>query len=216
MWGSNNMDEPENICTWKPESECKDCDIAGKLKCRFNISDQLHFGALFLTFAIPAIIGVILGGYGWFLLGWLLFAIVNFMFWEMYVLCRHCPFYAGRGTVLRCLANSGFPKVFKYVPGPMSRAERIQLIIIFIILLGYPFPFLVISGEYIMLGLAAWGVLIFLWTLHKYTCSKCINFSCPFNAVQEDEIKSYLEKNPVIYKAWRKNGFFNNNRINNR
>jgi hypothetical protein len=197
------MENQYNICTWKPESECMSCEIEGKLKCRFNISDQLHFGGIFLTFAIPAIIGVILGGYGWFLFGWLLFAVLNFTFWEMYVLCRHCPFYARKGFILQCLANSGTPKFYKYAPGPMSMWESVQLIIIFIILIGYPFPFLILGGQYIMTGLAAWGAIMFYWTLHKYTCTKCVNFSCPLNAVPKQIVDAYINKNTVISEAWQ-------------
>jgi hypothetical protein len=204
------MENPHNICTWKPESDCTDCAISGRLKCRFNMGDQLHFAGIFLTLAIPAVIGVIMGGYGWFLFGWLLFAVLNFIFWEMYVLCRHCPFYAREGAMLRCLANSGTPKFYKYSPGPMSRAEKVQLVIIFIILIGYPFPFLILGGQYIMAGLAAWGAIMFLWTLHKYTCSKCVNFSCPFNAVPKQVVNIYLEQNPVIYEAWKKQGYKEN------
>jgi hypothetical protein len=97
-------------------------------------------------------------------------------------------------------------KVYKYKPGPMSRAEKIQLIIIFIILMGYPFPFLFLGGQYILAGIAAWGAIIFFWTLRKYTCSKCLNFSCPLNCVPVEIMNAYIDKNPVIREAWKRKG----------
>ena len=198
---------PYSICTWQPVSECKNCTIAGNLKCRFNWGDQLHFVGIFLTFAIPAIIGVLLGGYGWYLLGWLLFAIVNFTFWEARVLCSHCPFYAEKASTLHCLANSGTPKVYQYHPEPMSKLEKVQLIVIFVILIGYPFPFLILGGQFILAVLAAWGAIMFFWTLYHTTCSKCVNFSCPLNRVPKPIVDTYLEKNSVMREAWERTGY---------
>ena len=43
-----------------------------------------------------------------------------FGFIETRVLCSHCPHYAEEGASLRCWANYGSPKLFKYRPGPMS------------------------------------------------------------------------------------------------
>ncbi len=66
MTSPNN---PYDICTWRPEAECADCALTGHLKCRFNRRDLLHFVGMFGVFAIPAVLGVIQGGYGWYLLG---------------------------------------------------------------------------------------------------------------------------------------------------
>jgi len=200
-------EKSHTLCTWRPASECQNCATASSLKCRFNWGDQLHFIGMFLTVAIPAIIGMLLGGFGWYLLGWLAFAIINFTFWEGRVLCSHCPYWAEDGVTLHCLANTYTPKVYKYHPEPMSRAEKIQIIIIFIILVGYPFPFLILSGQFIFAGLTAWGILMFFWTLQKYTCPKCINFSCPLNKVPKAVVDEYLEKNPVMKKAWERSGY---------
>jgi hypothetical protein len=89
----------------------------------------------------------------------------------------------------------------------MRRAEKTQIIIIFIILVGYPFPFLILGGQFIFAGLAAWGILMFFWTLQKYTCSRCVNFSCPLNRVPKAVVDKYLEKNPVMKEAWERSGY---------
>jgi len=136
---------------------CEGCPIAGRLKCRFNRGDLLHFIGLFAGFALPAIIGVIRGGYGWYLLGWAAFCLVFFEFWEIRILCSHCPYYAEKGLTLHCIAcshcpyyaekgltlhciaNYGSLKVWRYHPEPISKAETVQLVIGFILLCGYPF-----------------------------------------------------------------------------
>ena len=197
---------PYNICTWRPLSECKDCTLANRLKCRFKRGDLFHFAGLFLTFAIPAFIGMILGSYGWFILGWVGFMLLFFNFWEIRILCSHCPYYAEKGLTLHCIANYGSLKIWKYHPEPINGSEKVQLILGFIILIGYPFPFLILGSQYILAFLALWGGIIFFWTLQKYTCSKCVNFSCPLNRVSKEAVDEYLKRNPVMRKAWEEKG----------
>ncbi len=198
---------PYDICTWRPASECADCSLRGRLKCRFRVGDLLHFVGMFGGFALPAVIGVILGGYGWWLLGWLAFCLFFFEVWEIRILCSHCPYYAEAGHSLHCIANYSSLKLWKYHPEPMSRAEKIQLWIGFTVLVGYPFPFLLLGGQFAMALVAFWGGVLFFWTLQKYTCSECVNFSCPLNRVPKGVADEYLRRNPVMRRAWEARGW---------
>jgi hypothetical protein len=198
---------PYDLCSWRPISECKNCAIAGRLKCRYNSGDLLHFAGQFLSFLLPALVGMIWGGYGWYLLGWLGLMIVFFGFWEIRILCSHCPYYAEKGVTLHCIANYGCPKFWKYHPEPISNSERIQLLIGFIIVFGYPLPFLILGGQIIFCVLTTWGLIMFFWTLQKYTCSKCVNFSCLLNRVPKEVVDEYLKRNPVMKKAWEESGW---------
>ena len=198
---------PYHLCSWQPISECKNCSIAGRLKCRYSSGDLLHFLGLFLSFLLPALIGMILSGYGWYLLGWVGLAIIFFGFWEIRILCSHCPYYAEKGATLHCIANYGCPKFWKYHPEPISNSEKIQLVIGFIIICGYPFPFLILGEQFILALLAGWTVIMFFWILRKYTCSKCVNFSCFLNTVPKEVVDEYLKRNPVMRKAWEENGW---------
>jgi hypothetical protein len=198
---------PYDLCTWQSISECKNCSIAGRLKCRFNPGDLLHFLVLFLSFLFPALIGMMLSGYWLYILGWMGLAIIFFGFWEIRILCSHCPYYAEKGITLHCIANYGCPKFWKYHPEPISNSEKIQLVIGFIIIGGYPFPFLILSEQFILLLLTAWGLIMFFWTLQKYTCSKCVNFSCLLNRVPKEVVDEYLKRNPVMRKAWEEKGW---------
>ena len=193
---------PYDICTWRPASACADCSLAGKLKCRFDWGDLGHFMATFAGFAIPAVIGVVRGGYGWYLLGWAAFLMVFFQLWEIRILCSHCPYYAEKGRTLHCIANYGSFKAWKYHPEPISKAETVQLVVGFTILGGYPFPFMLLGGQFAWALVAAWGLFLFFWTLRKYTCSQCVNFSCFMNTVPQEVVDVYLERNPTMKKAW--------------
>jgi len=198
---------PHNICTWRPESACVDCSLGGQLKCRFRAGDLLHFLGMFGGFVFPAVIGVILGGYGWWLLGWLAFALFFFELWEIRILCSYCPYYAEKGHTLHCIANYGSLKVWKYRPEPMSQSEKTQLWIGFAILGGYPFPFLLLGGQFVFAFLAFWGLALFFWTLNKYTCPKCVNFSCPLNRAPKAVVDEFLCRNPVMREAWEASGW---------
>jgi hypothetical protein len=201
------MNNPYDICTWRPISECQDCTIGSRLKCRYSTGDLLHFLGLFLSFLFPALFGVIQSGYGRYLWGWAGFALIFFGFWEIRILCSHCPYYAEKGSTLHCIANYGCPKFWRYHPEPISKSEKFQLIIGFVVLGGYPFPFLILGGQLALSVLAAWGLTMFFWTLQKYTCSRCVNFSCLFNRVPRDVVDQYLRRNPVMRQAWEENGW---------
>ena len=203
----SNGNNPHDICTWRPKAACDECSLADHLKCRFQRRHLLHFLGMFAGFALPAVIGVIRGGYGWYLLGWAAFWLVFFELWEIRILCSHCPYYAERGRTLHCIANYGSLKAWKYRPGPMSRSEKVQLWIGFAILGGYPFPFMLLGGQYLWAVVALWALVLFFWTLRAYTCSQCVNFSCPLNTVPPEIVEAYLERNPVMRQAWLDSGW---------
>lgn len=202
-----NESNPFNICSCKPESNCKDCNEKEDLNCRFSFAKLLQFYCLFLPFAIAAIIGVEKSGYSFYLWGWVMMAIVFFGFWEIYILCCHCPFYAQDNGLIVCIANFGCPRFFRYQPGPISKSKKIQLVIGFIIMSGYPFIFMILGHQYLLLFLSLVGLLFFFGGLFKFKCTKCVNFSCFFNRVPVNKVNAYLKRNPVMAKAWEDAGW---------
>ena len=123
------------------------------------------------------------------------------------VLCSHCPFYALNEGGLVCIANFGCPKFFRYQPGPISKSKKIQLVIGFIIMSGYPFIFMILGHQYLIFFISLFGLLFFFWGLFNFKCTKCINFSCIFNRVPKNIVDSYLKKNPIMAKAWEDAGW---------
>lgn len=80
MIKQKQIDNPCDICSWRQTSGCKDCLVAERLKCRYNLGDPLHFTGLFWTFAIPAFVGTILGGYSLYILGWIVLWLSSLIF----------------------------------------------------------------------------------------------------------------------------------------
>ena len=139
----------------------------------------------------------------WMFVFWIFF----FGFWEIKILCSHCPYYAKEGGFLECNANAMCPKIWKYNPVPINRWEKFQLVIGFTILFGYPIYFSIIGEQYLWAGLATLGTIVFFVILGRYTCSKCVNFSCILNRVPKELVDEYLKKNEVMRKAWEKAGY---------
>lgn len=197
----------DDICVWKDTAECETCPINGELICHFHRKYLLSFIGFFFAFAITAFVGVIMAGYGWFLLGWVGFWLFFFEFWEIRILCSHCPYYAEERRTLHCIANYGSLKLWKYHPEPMNLSEKIQLIIGFSILVGYPLIFLILGGQLIFLIITIIEIFIFFSFLMIKRCGSCLNFSCPLNHVKKEIIDAFLKKNPVMRKAWEERGY---------
>jgi hypothetical protein len=198
---------PHNICSWNSETDCEDCNASKDLNCRFSFKKLFQFYFIFLPFAIPAIIGVRQSGYSSYLTGWLVMAVIFFGFWEIYILCSHCPYYALKGFAIKCIANYGCPKFWRYQPGPITKSKKIQLVVGFIIMSGYPFIFMILGNQLLFLVLSLCGLFLFFGALFKFTCTKCINFSCVFNRVPKNKVDAYLKRNPIMAKAWEEAGW---------
>lgn len=186
---------------------CQECQTNGKLMCRLDKKDMVNFFMIVLPFGVTAIAGTIRAGYGWYLLLWLAYSLFFFFVWEARVLCRHCPYWAEVGSTLRCHANYGVIKIWKYQPGPMSKMEKIQFAVGALLWIGLPFPFLLLSQEYLLTLIGVSSAISGAFILRKNVCSRCINFSCPMNNVPKQLVDTYLTRNPQIQAAWEASGY---------
>jgi hypothetical protein len=200
-------DKPTLPCTWQPLTTCQTCQVEGKLMCRFDSKDLVNFFMIVLPFAVTAIAGTIQAGYGWYLFLWLAYSLFFFFVWEARVLCRHCPYWAEEGTTLHCHANYGVFKIWKYQPGPMSKWEKTQFIIGALMWICFPFPFLLLGQEYLLALIALSAAVSGTFILRVNVCTRCINFSCPMNAVPKQFVDAYLRRNPQIRAAWEASGY---------
>jgi membrane protease YdiL (CAAX protease family) len=179
----------------------------GQLMRTYERKPLLMFAFGFLVIGIPVVIGMVLAGL-WIFLGiWILYAIVFLQIWENRILCSHCPHYATEGRTLRCHANYGLYKLWKFNPAPMSRSEQAQMVVGVIIMIGFPFPFLVWAQQWFMLNIALFGAIILGTILFGWLCLRCINFSCPFNRVPKIEVDAFLKAHPEMRKAWEETGY---------
>ena len=182
---------------------CKDCPVAEKIHCHFKFNDLVHF----LLISLP---GFIVGGAAifsfspWALVIYLGVVIGFFGFLEIRVMCSHCPHYAEGGSTLTCWANHGSLKLWKYRPGPMTRAETLWFLAGLTVVGIYPLPFLILTKAWFLLILYVLTSSGFMVTLKIFLCSKCMNFACPFNSVDKVTRELFLMRNPAVAKFWKK------------
>jgi hypothetical protein len=135
------------------------------------------------------------------------FSFLNFGKSVSFVVISHCPFYAEEGRTLHCIANYSSLKVWKYDPEPMNTSEKVQLIIGFIILVGYPLIYMILGSQFIFLIISLVEIFILFSFLLIKRCRKCVNFSCPFNRVDKECVDNFLERNLMMKKAWEESGY---------
>jgi len=196
------LDFKKPIATCESDS-CDDCAINSDLHCHFSLKDWVHF--LFIAFP-PFLLGGA-GIYhvnGWLLTPWIIFNVAFFGFIEIRVMCAHCPHYAESLTSLKCWANYGSPKLWKYRPGPMTIAEKMAFFGGFVIVWGYPPVFLILSRQLFLLAVYSMTTIGFFMTLINFMCSQCMNFACPLNHVDENVRDPFFAKNPIVAEAWGK------------
>ena len=197
--------DPEKPIATCESGSCDDCAINSNLHCHFSLKDWI----LFLLIAFPPFL---LGGAGiyyvngWLLIPWIIFVIAFFGFIEIRVMCSHCPHYAESLTSLKCWANYGSPKLWKYRPGPMTLIEKMIFFGGFAIVWGYPLTFLILGKQIFLLIVYSMTTSGFFMTLVNFMCSQCMNFACPLNRVDEIVRGQFFSKNPIVAKAWEKCG----------
>jgi len=183
-------------------STCDGCQVRDALQCHFGIKDLVHF----LCLCLPSFL---LGGAGvyhvngWFLVPWLFIVVGFFGFAEIRVMCSHCPHYAEKDRSLKCWANYGAPKIWRYRPGPMTTKEKTIFWAGLVLVWGYPFYFIVFDFQWFLLIVYAISSAGFFLTLKTFFCTRCMNFACPLNDVDEDARLQFFKRNPDVAKAWK-------------
>jgi hypothetical protein len=191
-------DRPLSTCS---SNTCHTCPVRQDVHCHFCGQDLLRF----LGIAMPAFL---IGGVGivqvdgWLLLPWLIIALSYFGFIEIRVMCSHCPHYAEVGGTLKCWANYGSPKVWKYRPGPMTRTENIIFFAGLVAVFGYPVIWLVVGQSWLLLVLFALTTTGGFLAMQQTMCSQCMNFACPLNRVGPATREKFWARNPCIATAW--------------
>jgi hypothetical protein len=180
-------------------------------------------------FLIVSIIGLFYvssaTGIWWILIIFIFFIFLFFVVIEPRVTCSHCPYYAEKRLRFNCTGNMFIPKIWKYHPEPINKYEKVVTLIGFLFLGLFPIFFELFGVWYfysigfnilnrsflglviILTSTVIMCIIFFAFFILIY-CPRCINFSCFFNKVPKSIVDEYLRKNPVIRKAWEKNGYF--------
>ncbi len=195
------LDPNKPLATCASEN-CEGCKVSEKLHCHFCARDLTHFLLTVMPPVLPAIAGIVHVDWRW-LVPWLLAALGYFGFLEIRVMCSHCPHYAEQSTSsLKCWANYGSPKLWKYRPGPMSRMETFWFFSGAVLLI-YPLVFLLIGAQWFLLAMYVLTTVGAAVTLQTSFCPQCINFACPLNWVDDATRQAFFERNPTVAQAWK-------------
>ena len=224
-----NTSHEEIICTWQDESNCIECSLDEKLLCRYNRKQWLYFVSTLVPWILLEAGGLVFIGFildSWWPIITYSSVTIAFFFLgiKSFILCSHCPYYAEKGKILHCLANTGLPKFWKYRPGPMNVFEKVILATFFIFLFCWGIGWEIYGIYFAAKNFSTWRLaftislsvitalsiatlILFLVVLQRNYCIRCLNFSCPMNRVSKKLVVEYLERNPVMKEAWEKKGF---------
>ena len=210
-----------NLCTFDPNAPCSTCGNNGKIFCKPDENKVIVSHLLEGSFIIMAVLGTgltsILIGSLWPVFVFSIFSALFFLVIQPRITCSHCPYYAEDRIFLHCTENHFSPKIWRYHPERITHWEKIGTVIGFAFLGMFPLivelygvfvfwisnPDLIslfsVAGVFVgtLLTLALFYVVFFL-----LYCPHCVNFSCVFNKVPEEYAQRYLERNPVIKRAW--------------
>ena len=181
---------------------CDNCAVRKTVHCHFTLKDVMTYYLLLAPTMLLGGAGIYHAGGWWLIIPWVLLIIGCFSFVFTRVLCAHCPHYAEEGSSLRCRANYGSPKIWKYRPGPMTFWEKAGFFASFAIVLVYPLIFMISAFQLFLLIVYLLTSAVFLVTLKMYSCTQCMNFACPMNAVPDNIRNDFFKCNPGVAEAW--------------
>jgi hypothetical protein len=181
---------PGNIEFSKEEFRAAGSGRYASLRVKHEFKDFLYWNFVTLTILFSAGLAIGISSTGW-LLAYIFIAFFHFGILEQRFFCTHCPYFVRGEKSLRCMMNWGWPRYFKPRHGPPGKFDLAITSLGFIILILFPLPWLLkvpfLLGAYLV------SILIFLLTIWRYECGRCIYFGCPFNRVPVEVRKDYLK-----------------------
>lgn len=219
------------ICTLDRHLDCSACELAEKIDCsRFNRKQMRKYYRVLMVMLIPSFLVLILASFQfamWYLVpAYLVFWFLYQLVAELFIRCRHCPFWDEANPKLDCRINCGVPKLnwlkpksfIRFKPSPLSFWEKFVIQAFSYVQFFIPFFFSVaiiideskqhgrfsfLSVMYVILALVLTiGGIYFLRYLLGKLCPNCLHFSCPNNKQPYAVIKAYLDKNKIMHDAW--------------
>ncbi|MDQ1275797.1 MAG: hypothetical protein QG610_1372 [Euryarchaeota archaeon] len=181
---------PKNIELSVEELQAAGSGRCASLRVEHEFKDYLYWNFVTLTILFSAGLAIGISSTGW-LLAYISIVFFHFGILEQYFFCTHCPYFIRGEKCLRCMMNWGWPRHFKPRPTLPGKFDLAITSLGFIIVILFPVPWLLkepfLTGTYLV------SILIFLLTIWRYECGRCIYFGCPFNRVPAEVRKDYLK-----------------------
>ena len=114
------------------------------------------------------------------------FAVVVFKFF-----CTHCPHYLQGEKTVNCMFIRGVPKYFQPKPGPYGFLELAVVALAMLVWVAFPVYWLYFHRG--LLAIYIVSVVVFVATMKRYECVRCIHFDCPANSVSEEIRRQFSE-----------------------
>lgn len=168
----------EGYCT---RGSCRECGLRDELTCRQTWREIMDFMLPAAMYFMLFIAGMWQGEHATALAVWAVLAAAFFLYGQQFLICRHCPHYAGPGRFLACHAAFGLPKIPSYDPRPLTKAETAALLLVTMLLFLYYVPLFIAAGQWLFLLLTSWALFAWVWGVQRFLCSRCVNINCPFN-----------------------------------
>jgi len=98
--------------------------------------------------------------------------------------CSHCPHYINSQKLVKCMFFWGIPRYFKPRPGPLNLFEKGVSLIAPVILIIFPLFWMRLYLDLLVIYILS--IAVFIITIRRNECIRCIHFECPVNCVHED------------------------------
>lgn len=154
-----------------------------RLKTKHSLSDCIYWNLLALLPLFTACLS--LARYSLF---WMGFYILIFLFQFLVVtyrfFCSHCPHYCNDSKTTKCMFLWGIPKFFKKRPRELNKSDLSIMFLGLIITVLFPVYWLIKIPPLLIIYLLSWC--IFILTLKRYECGRCIYSQCPLNTADKN------------------------------
>ncbi len=154
------------------------------LKEKHTFLDYLYWTLALSVPLVTAAIAMFQASVAWFIA--YLVAAAAILLVIMRVFCSHCPHYTTGERTVRCMFFWGCPKVFRERPGPPTFWEKgVTLAAAVVLLLLLPAPGLLERPA--LLTVYILSLAVFLLSVRRQECGRCIYTECPSNRVPREE-----------------------------
>ena len=163
-----------------------------KLKEKHNLSDYIYWNLFILIPMLLACFTIAQYSSKWVFI-YLIVFVGLFVIIEYRFFCTHCPHYCNGSSTTNCIFLWRMPKFFKRRPYPLNKLDLTIVIAGFLIIIFFPLYWLLKSWQLCTVYFLSW--IVFVMTMKRYECMRCIYFDCPSNTVEERVKKEYLNMN---------------------
>jgi hypothetical protein len=152
------------------------------LRENYSFTDFLYYITLLAVPIFTAFYAISIQSNGWLIFYMVLCIAAGVIIIRFY--CTHCPHYTRDSRTIRCMFMWGMPRFFESRPGPLSLLDKAVALVVPTILVVFPLYWLLQQPGLIVIFILS--LIVFLSTVRKNECRRCIYFDCPANKVPED------------------------------